>query len=40
MEKRRREVIMTTRAKLGMWLKLISPAAVDRIAKRAIEHGK
>jgi short-subunit dehydrogenase len=40
MAKRRREVIMTPRAKLGMWLKLISPAAVDRIAKRAIEHGK
>jgi short-subunit dehydrogenase len=40
MAKRRREVIMTPRAKLGMWLKLISPAAVDRIARRAIEHGK
>jgi short-subunit dehydrogenase len=40
MAKRRREVIMTPRAKLGMWLKLISPAAVDRIAKKAIEQGK
>jgi short-subunit dehydrogenase len=38
--RRRREVVMTARAKVGMWLKLISPAAVDRIAKRAIEHGK
>ncbi|MDB4951760.1 MAG: short chain dehydrogenase [Gemmatimonadetes bacterium] len=40
MTKRTREVIMTPRAKIGMWLKLISPAAVDRIAKRAIEQGK
>jgi short-subunit dehydrogenase len=38
--KRRREVVMTARAKFGMWLKLVSPAAVDRIARRAIEHGK
>ncbi len=37
---RKREVVMTPRAKLGMWLKLISPAAVDRIARRAIEEGK
>jgi NAD(P)-dependent dehydrogenase (short-subunit alcohol dehydrogenase family) len=38
--KRRREVVMTARAKVGMWLKLVSPAAVDRIARRAVEHGK
>jgi short-subunit dehydrogenase len=38
--KRRRELVMTARAKVGMWLKLISPAAVDRIARKAVEHGK
>jgi short-subunit dehydrogenase len=37
---RRREVVMTARARVGMWLKLIAPAAVDRIARRAIERGR
>jgi short-subunit dehydrogenase len=37
---RRREVVMTARARVGMWLKLISPAVVDRIARRAIERGR
>jgi short-subunit dehydrogenase len=37
---RRREVVMTARARVGMWLKLVSPALVDRIARRAIEKGK
>jgi short-subunit dehydrogenase len=37
---RRREVVMTARARVGMWLKLILPAAVDRIARRAIERGR
>ncbi|HEX8274332.1 MAG TPA: SDR family oxidoreductase [Longimicrobiaceae bacterium] len=37
---RRREVVMTARAKVGMWLKLVAPGAVDRIAKRAIDQGK
>ena len=37
---RRREVVMTARAKVGMWLKLLSPALVDRIARNAIERGK
>lgn len=37
---RRREVVMTARAKVGMWLKLIAPGAVDRIARRAIAQGK
>ena len=39
-EARKREVVMTARAKLGMWLKLVAPGAVDRIARRAIERGK
>lgn len=36
---RRREVVMTLRARIGQWLKLIAPALVDRIAKKAIEKG-
>jgi len=34
-EKRKREVIMTARAKVGLWVKLIAPSLVDRIAERA-----
>lgn len=37
---RKREVVMTLRGKLGLWLKLISPELVDRIAQRAIEKGR
>jgi len=37
---RRRELVMTRRGKLGMWLKLLAPALVDRIARRAIEQGR
>ncbi|MCP4662177.1 MAG: SDR family oxidoreductase [bacterium] len=37
---RKRELIMTFRGKLGLWLKLISPGLVDRIAQRAIEKGR
>jgi len=36
---RRRELVMTARGKIGQWLKLIAPGAVDRIATRAIERG-
>ena len=39
-ERREREVIMTARGKMGQWLKLIAPAVVDRIAKRAVEKGR
>ena len=39
-EGREREVIMTARGKMGLWLKLIAPALIDRIAKRAIERGR
>jgi short-subunit dehydrogenase len=38
--RRKREVVMTGRAKLGMWLKLLSPGTVDRMARNAIEKGK
>jgi short-subunit dehydrogenase len=39
-ERREREVIMTARGRIGMWLKLIAPALIDRIARRAIERGR
>jgi NAD(P)-dependent dehydrogenase (short-subunit alcohol dehydrogenase family) len=35
---RRRDVVMTTKGKLGQWLKLMFPAAVDRISERALER--
>jgi short-subunit dehydrogenase len=38
--KRQRELIMSTRGKVGMWLKLIAPGLIDRVARRAIERGK
>jgi short-subunit dehydrogenase len=37
---RRREVVMTLRGKIGMWLKLLAPGLVDRIARRAIRTGR
>jgi short-subunit dehydrogenase len=40
MARRKRELVMTTRGKLGLWMKLISPGAVDRVAKKAIQKGK
>ena len=39
-EGREREVVMTARGKMGLWLKLLAPALVDRIARRAIERGR
>ena len=39
-ERRSREVVMTARGKMGLWLKLIAPTLVDRIAKRAIRRGR
>ena len=40
MVKRRRQVVMTTRGKVGRWLRLIAPGLVDRIARRAIDTGR
>ncbi|HEX2724144.1 MAG TPA: hypothetical protein VHM24_14595, partial [Gemmatimonadaceae bacterium] len=37
---RRRQVVMTPRAKLGMILKAFAPEVVDRMAARAIERGR
>jgi len=39
-EKRDRELLMTTKAKIGLWLKLISPKLVDKIAKKSIQTGR
>jgi short-subunit dehydrogenase len=39
-ERRRREVVMTARGKIGLWLKLVAPSLIDRIARRAIEQGR
>jgi short-subunit dehydrogenase len=40
MERREREVVMTARGKIGLFLKLFAPSLIDRIAKRAIEKGR
>jgi short-subunit dehydrogenase len=37
-DRRQREVVMTARAKWGMWLKLVAPKLVDRIAERAVRE--
>ncbi len=39
-ESRKREVIMTARGKIGMWLKLIAPSMIDNIARKAIATGR
>ena len=39
-ERREREVVMTARGKMGLWLRLLAPSLVDRIARRAIERGR
>lgn len=38
--RRKRELVMTFRGKLGLWLKLIAPGHVDRMARKAIEEGR
>jgi len=38
MEKRQRQLLMSTRGKLGMWLKLLAPGIIDRIAAKAIRQ--
>lgn len=37
---RKRELVMTLRGRLGLWLKLIAPGLVDRLARKAIEEGR
>ncbi|NJL28689.1 MAG: short chain dehydrogenase, partial [Thermoanaerobaculia bacterium] len=37
--RRRRELVMSSRGKVGLWLKLLAPGLIDRIALRAVERG-
>lgn len=37
---RKREVVMTVRGKIAMFVKPVAPGLVDRIARRAIEKGR
>jgi short-subunit dehydrogenase len=39
-ERRERSVVMTARGRMGLWLKLVAPGLVDRMARRAIERGR
>jgi short-subunit dehydrogenase len=36
--RRKREVIMTFQGKAGLWMRLVAPGAVDRIAKKGTGH--
>lgn len=38
--RRERELILSGRGKLGLWLKLLAPSVVDRIARKAIAAGR
>ncbi len=38
--RRKRELVMGARARLGLWLKLIAPSLVDRMAERSVSSGK
>jgi hypothetical protein len=38
--KRKRELLMSPRGKIGPWIKLVAPGLVDRIAKRAVERAQ
>jgi len=39
-QKRKRELVMTLRGKVGQYVKLFAPGLVDAIARKAIEAGK
>jgi short-subunit dehydrogenase len=34
---RKRELVMTTQAKIGLWLKLLAPRIVDNMARAALK---
>ncbi len=38
--RRKREVIIGTRGKIGVWLKLVAPGLADFLARRAIRRGR
>ena len=35
---RKRELVMTTKARIGLWLKLVAPGFVDRMARAAVKR--
>jgi short-subunit dehydrogenase len=37
---RRRELVMTTKAKIGLWLKMLAPRLVDNMARAALKKNK
>jgi hypothetical protein len=39
-DRRAREVVMTPRAKVGLWMKLVWPGLVDRLAERAVRESR
>jgi len=39
-ERRDRELVMTARARVGLWLKLLLPSFVDRMAAKAMSRGR
>lgn len=39
-DRRKREVVMTAKGKIGVWAKLVVPGLVDRIAARTIAQGR
>lgn len=38
--KRKRELVMTAKGKLGLWIKLIAPKLIDRTSLKTIEKGR
>ena len=40
MRRREREVVMTAKARVALWLKLIAPALVDRMARAALNRSR
>ena len=38
--KRKRELVMTAKAKIGLWMKLIAPQLVDNTSRKTIQKGK
>jgi short-subunit dehydrogenase len=37
-ERRRRNIVMSAKGKLGRWMKLIAPSLVDRLALKALNR--
>ena len=40
MRNREREVVMTAKARVGLWLKLVAPSVVDRMARAALARDR